>query len=98
MTKPSRPVSQGRLAPCGSSLRELSALALAKPAMAVGVMAASDPPASMTSASPYWIMRPASPMAWVPVVHAVTIDRLGPFSPYMMERLPDIMLIMDIGT
>jgi hypothetical protein len=32
------------------------------------------------------------------VVHAVTIDRLGPLKPYLIERLPEIILIMVAGT
>ena len=52
MTKPSRPASQGRLAFSGSSLRVESARIAANPPTPMGVMAASDPPAIMTSASP----------------------------------------------
>ena len=61
-------------------------------------MDASAPPAIIMSASPYSISRDASPMAWVPVVQAVTMDRLGPFRPNLMDRLPETMLMMDIGT
>jgi hypothetical protein len=63
MTKPSRSLSQGRLASVGESLRSDSALAWLKPASAVGVVAHSDPPAMMMSASPYWMQRMARPMA-----------------------------------
>ena len=49
-TKPSRPLSQGRLARSGSSLRRLSANIALKPAMPIGVMVASAPPAIITSA------------------------------------------------
>ena len=52
MTKPSRAVSQGRLAFSGSSLRVESARMAANPPTPIGVMAASAPPAIMTSASP----------------------------------------------
>jgi hypothetical protein len=41
----------------------------------------SAPPAIITSASPYSIRRPASPMQCRPVVQAVTIARLGPVKP-----------------
>jgi hypothetical protein len=34
-----------------------------KPALVRGMMIASDPPASRTSASPRWLSRVASPMA-----------------------------------
>jgi hypothetical protein len=45
-----------------------------KPAMPSGVIAASDPPATITSASPNMISREASPTAWVPVAQAVTTE------------------------
>ena len=72
-TNPSRPLSQGRLAPSGSSLRVESARAEAKPPSPIGDVAISAPPAIITSTSPRSIMRAASPMLWVPVEHAVTI-------------------------
>ena len=40
----------------------------------------SLPPASMTSASPYLIMRAASPTECAPLAHAVTAAWLGPCS------------------
>jgi hypothetical protein len=52
----------------------------------------------MTSASPYLIKRAASPMLCVPVEQAVTMAKFGPFNPYLIERLPEIMLIMLPGT
>ena len=97
ITKPSRPVSQGRLAPAGSSLRRLRARAAPKPASEVGEIGASEPPAIITSASPYSISLPASPIAWVPVLQAVTMERFGPLRPYMIDRLPETMLMMVIG-
>ncbi len=51
-------------------------------------MTDSVPPAMAASASPYWIFRYASPTAWAPVVHAVTVARFGPFSPYLIEMFP----------
>ena len=47
-------------------MRRDSAFMAAKPPIARGVMVASVPPAIMTSASPYWIRRAASPMECVP--------------------------------
>ena len=38
------------------------------------------------------------PSACVEVVHAVTTPRFGPLSPYLMERCPEIMLMMLAGT
>ena len=65
----------------GSSLRVDMALAEQKPAIAVPVVANSAPPAIITSASPYWIIRAAKPMLCVPVVQAVTHAMFGPFRP-----------------
>ena len=49
------------------------------------------------SASPYWIVRMAIPIAWVEVVQAVTTPRFGPFSPYLIDRWPEIMLMIEAG-
>ena len=62
-TKPSRSASKGREAVAGSSLRSESALQEQKPPMPERFTQASAPPAIITSASPYSIMRPASPIA-----------------------------------
>ena len=96
-TKPSRSLSQGRLAPAGSSLRVESARAEAKPPIASSVTVASAPPATITSASPRRIDLPASPMQCVEVVHAVTIAMFGPLAPSRIERLPAIMLMIVPG-
>ncbi len=45
----------------------------------------SAPPATMTSASPHWMMRAASPMAWAPVEQAVTTALFGPRSPCRID-------------
>ena len=81
MTKPSRSLSQGRLARAGSSLRVESARMAANPPTPMGVMAASAPPAIMTSASPRWMMRKESPMEWALVVQAVAVASFGPLAP-----------------
>ena len=88
-TKPSRSRSHGRLALVGSSLRVDIARAEQKPPTAVPTVEYSAPPAIITSASPYWIMRIARPMLCVAVVHAVTQAMFGPLRPSMIERLPD---------
>ena len=73
MTKPSRSLSHGRDAFSGVSLNLVdSARAAAKPAMPSRQIAASAPPAIITSASSHMIIRAASPMACAPVAHAVT--------------------------
>src|SRR6266436_2346112 len=73
-TNPSRSASNGRDARSGSSLRVVMALTAQKPAMVRGMMMASAPPAIITSASPRWMIRKASPMAWLPVAQAVAAD------------------------
>ena len=70
----------------------------AKPATVTGEVACSEPPTTITSASPYWIRRAPRPMLCVPVVQAVTRARLGPRKPYLMDRLPAIMLMTLEGT
>ena len=97
ITKPSRSLSHGRLAVVGSSLRVDSARMVSKPPIPSGQIVDSEPPAIITSASPYSISRPASPIECSPVVHAVTIARFGPLSPYWIDRLPAIMLMIDPG-
>src|SRR3569832_1289466 len=97
-TKPSRSLSQGREAVAGSSLREDSARADANPPNPRGEMVDSAPPANMTSASLYSIMRAAAPMQCRPVVLAVTMARFGPFNPYLIERCPEIMLMIEANT
>ena len=65
--------------------------------VAVGVVAHSEPPAKMMSASPYWMARIASPMACVEVVQALTTPRFGPRSPKRMLRWPATMLPIVLG-
>src|SRR5919201_2172051 len=96
-TKPSRPASNGRDAFCGSSLRVDIAFIEQKPAIVSGTTMSSAPPAIITSASPRWIRRNASPMAWLPVAHAVTTEEFGPLAPKRIETSPDAMLMMSIG-
>jgi hypothetical protein len=91
-------LSQGRLAVAGSSLRVDIALAEQKPPTPSGDTVDSAPPATITSASPYSMRRPAWPMQCRPVVQAVTMARLGPCSPYMIENWPEIMLMIEPGT
>ena len=69
-----------------------------KPPSAVGEEPRSAPPATITSASPYWIMRIAVPMEWLDVAQADTAENDGPFSPAMMLSWPGSMLMMVLGT
>mmetsp|Transcript_23715 Transcript_23715/g.51129 ORF Transcript_23715/g.51129 Transcript_23715/m.51129 type:complete len:215 (-) Transcript_23715:280-924(-) len=97
MTKPARSASKGRLAVCGESLEVVHiARILLKPAKPSGVIVASLPPASITSASPYWMYLSASPSAWVPVAHALTMPKLGPMAPRSMAIIePAVFPMMD---
>ena len=97
MTNPSRSLSQGRLARAGSSLRVERARMAANPPTPMGVMAASAPPAIMTSASPCWMMRKESPMEWALVVQAVAVASFGPLAPTRMETCPAARLTMEAG-
>jgi len=63
----------GRDAVAGSSFRSERAVMLAKPPIAIGVTVASAPPLMMMSASPYWMVRNASPIACALVAHADTV-------------------------
>ena len=81
MTKPSRSLSKGREAFSGASLRVLSARIEQKPPTPSGVIAASEPPAIIASASPRWMRRKESPTAWAPLAQAVRgggVRSLGP--------------------
>ncbi len=98
MTNPSRLSSQGRDAFSGESLNLVAMARQAmKPAIPIGHTDASAPPATITSASPAWIRRLASPMAWAPVAQAVTTEWLGPLKPWRIETWPDARLIRAEG-
>jgi len=97
-TKPSRSRSKGREALAGSSFLSESALHAQKPPTPERFTQASAPPAIITSASPYSIMRPASPMACELVVQAETIDTFGPFALNWIEMSPATMLMIEPGT
>lgn len=79
-------------------MRVDSARMAAKPPMPSGDTVASEPPAIITSASPYSIMRPASPMQCRPVVQAVTMAMFGPLKPNFIDTCPEIMLMIEAGT
>ena len=79
--KPSRSLSKGRLARLGSLFLVESARSAPKPPMPIGVMAASDPPAIMTSAAPRRMISYASPMACADAEQAVQVAEFGPLAP-----------------
>src|SRR5207302_6458577 len=97
MTKPSRSRSHGREARSGSSFRVLKAFIAPNPARPMGMIAASEPPARKTSASPNLIIRHDSPMALFEVAQAVTMHMFGPCSPYSIEMRPLAILLINIG-
>jgi hypothetical protein len=53
--------------------------------MLMGVMGASDPPQIIASASPCWMIRKESPIAWALVVQAVAVAEFGPLAPVRIE-------------
>ncbi len=97
ITKPSRSASNGRLARRGSSLRVDSARIAAKPPTPIGVIAASDPPAIITSASSRRMISNASPMACADAEQAVHVAEFGPLALNRMETWPAARLMMEAG-
>ena len=72
ITKPERAASKGREAAGGLELKDVvRERERSKPMKARGWMQDSEPPASITEASPWEMKREASPMEWAPVVQAV---------------------------
>ncbi len=80
-TKPSREALNGREARVGSSLRVLRAREEQNPPMPSGETVDSVPPAIITSAVPWTMVRKASPIEWAPVEQAETWLRFGPLQP-----------------
>ena len=80
ITNPSRRASNGREIPVGDSA--CIELKLPNPN---GVSVASAPPTTTASASSYWIMRSAAPIAWAPLEHADTMLYIWPCRPYFIE-------------
>ena len=62
-----------------------SAVMLANPASAIGVMTASAPPATASGTRPDATSRAALPMACVPAAHAVVTVSQGPVRPNFIE-------------
>ena len=96
-TKPSRSLSNGRLARSGSSLRLLSAFIASNPEMPSATADASLPPATNASASPNLMIRHASPMALLAVAQALTWQMFGPSRPKSMLTRPLAMLEIIMG-
>ena len=96
-TKPSRSLSNGRLARVGSSLRCDRARKAANPPTPIGHTAASVPPVIIASAAPRLMISNESPTAWAEAVHAVHVARFGPLAPNRIDTCPAARLMMDDG-
>ena len=95
--KPSRFLSNGRLASVGSLLRLLSAPMLPSAANAIGRSGASTPPAMTMSASPLRMRRSASWKARTPVAQAAAWVIAAPVRPYFMLTMQAPMLGLRAG-
>src|SRR5882672_1259542 len=95
--KPSRSLSKGRLAFSGALLRVDSARSAPNPPIPIGVMAASDPPAIITSAAPRRMISNASPIACADAEHAVQVAEFGPLAPNLIDTCPAARLMMADG-
>ena len=69
-----------------------------KPAIAVGVIADSEPPASTASQMPSWMRRAALPIECVPAAQAVTVASHGPCQPKRIDTDAAAALAIIIGT
>ena len=98
MTKPDLSLSHGLDPFWGASLKvSHKALAAEKPEIPKGHIAASAPPQTIKSALLFFIIVKESPIAWVPVAHAVTGELFGPLRLYLIEIWPDSKLINEEG-
>ena len=73
-------------------------LAAQNPPRAMGVNAASAPPASMTSTCPSRKRRNACSIAWFAEAQAVEMVTFGPCKPKSIEIAPDAALGMNAGS
>ena len=80
-TKPSRSLSNGRLAVSGESFLVERALMLENAATVSPVMDASAPPVTIASARPWRMRLNDSPMACADEAQAETVAKLGPLRP-----------------
>ena len=68
------------------------------PAIPMGHMAASVPPAMATSTRPRRIISAASPIESAPVAQADTTEKFGPLIPNIIDTCPDAISPSIIGT
>ena len=97
ITNPLLSLSNGIEALKGFSCVE-SAVSAENPPTPIGQTDASVPPASIISASPYWIYLNASPIECVPVAHAVTMFKHLPLQPNWIATFPAAIFVIIIGT
>src|SRR3954470_4503749 len=95
--KPSRSRSNGRLALAGSSLRVDSARSAPNPPIPIGVIAASEPPAIITSAAPRLMISKASAIACADAEQAVQVAEFGPRAPNRIDTWPAARLMIADG-
>ena len=88
ITNPFRSLSNGIEARVGSSVVERAVRAW-KPAIANGVIEASEPPTNIKSWKPNLMARKASPIASLEEAQAVLIDLQIPLAPKRIATLPD---------
>ena len=74
------------------------ALAELNPAIPIGQIAASLPPARTISASPLLIMCNPCPIESAAEAHAETVEKFGPLVPSIIETWPEAMSESIIGT
>src|SRR6266516_3325667 len=99
ITKPSRSESNGSEASVGRSLNLVDrAVIWANATSAMSTNAASQPPATIASASPSWIAWKARPMAWLDAAQAVVVQKFGPRRPNAMAICPAAAFGMSWGT
>ena len=65
--------------------------------MPIGVIAASEPPAIITSAAPRLMISKASPMACADAEQAVQVAEFGPLAPNRIETWPAARLMIADG-
>src|SRR5829696_5739895 len=97
-TNPSRPLSNGRDARSGPSLRVDSARICAKPAIGSWCTTASVPPATTTSARPSRIRSAASASASAPLAQALTVACTPALAPNSSPSAAPGPFGMSIGT
>ena len=65
--------------------------------MPIGVIAASEPPAIITSAAPRWMISKASPIACADAEQAVQVAEFGPLAPKRIDTWPAARLMIADG-